>query len=68
MALNEGSRTKNAERNAVSAIGNKLIILGLTFISRKFFIEYIGVEYLGINGLFANVLTLLSMADLGLGI
>lgn len=67
MSLNEGSRTKNAERNAVSAIGNKLIILGLTFISRKFFIEYIGVEYLGINGLFANVLTLLSMADLGLG-
>lgn len=67
MSLNEGSRTKNAERNAVSAIGNKLIILGLTFISRKFFIEYIGVEYLGINGLFVNVLTLLSMADLGLG-
>ena len=39
----------------------------LHFISRKFFIQYIGVEYLGINGLFSNVLTLLSMADLGLG-
>ena len=67
MALNQESRTKNAGRNAVSAVTNKLIILLLTFISRKFFIKYIGIEYLGINGLFSNILTLLSMADLGLG-
>lgn len=67
MGLNSESRTVNASKNAVSAISNKVIILLLTFISRKFFIQYIGIEYLGINGLFANVLTLLSMADLGLG-
>ena len=67
MALNSESRTVNASKNAVSAIGNKIIMLCLTFISRKFFIKYIGVEYLGINGLFSNILTLLSMADLGLG-
>lgn len=67
MGLNSESRTVNASKNAVSAISNKIIILLLTFISRKFFIQYIGIEYLGINGLFANVLTLLSMADLGLG-
>ena len=42
-------------------------MLCLTFISRKLFIKYIGIEYLGINGLFANVLTLLSLADLGVG-
>lgn len=67
MELNKESRTVNASKNAFSAVSNKIIILILTFISRKFFIEYIGVEYLGINGLFSNVLTLLSMADLGLG-
>lgn len=67
MGLNRESRTANASKNAFSAIINKLALLLLTFISRKFFIQYIGVEYLGINGLFANVLTLLSMADLGLG-
>lgn len=66
MEFNCDSRTVNASKNAVSAIGNKIIILFLTFISRKFFIQYIGVEYLGINGLFSNILTLLSMADLGL--
>lgn len=67
MALNTESRTRNAGKNAISAILNRIIVLLLTFISRKFFIQYIGVEYLGINGLFSNVLTLLSMADLGLG-
>lgn len=67
MELNSDSRTKNASKNAVSALANKLCILFLTFVGRKFFIQFIGVEYLGINGLFGNVLTLLSMADLGLG-
>lgn len=67
MSFNSESRSKNAAKNAFSAMGNKMIILLLTFVSRRIFIQYIGVEYLGINGLFANILTLLSMADLGLG-
>lgn len=67
MGLNKESRTKNAGKNAASAVANKLIILLLSFINRRIFIRYIGVEYLGINGLFSNILTLLSMADLGLG-
>lgn len=64
--MNE-SRTINSTKNAISSIITKTIVLVLTFITRRFFIEYIGIEYLGINGLFSNVLTLLSMADLGLG-
>ncbi len=67
MALNTGSRTGNSSRNAASAFINKFVMLLLTFVNRKIFITFIGVEYLGISGLFANILTLLSMADLGLG-
>ena len=67
MSLNEKSRTENAKRNAIFAVAKKLVTLVLVLISRKFFIKYIGVEYLGINGLFANVLTLLSLVDLGIG-
>lgn len=67
MSLNSDSRTVNAGKNAISALINKFCILLLTFIGRKIFIQYIGIEYLGINGLFYNILTLLSMADLGLG-
>ena len=67
MGLNKSSRVENASKNAVSAFVCKIIVLFFTFVSRRIFIRYIGLEYLGINGLFANVLTLLSMADLGLG-
>lgn len=67
MALNTENRTSNVSKNIIVSIVNKVSILLLTFISRKFFIQYIGVEYLGINGLFANILTLLAMADLGIG-
>lgn len=67
MGFNQESRTVNAGKNALSALTNKTISLVLAFVSRKFFIQYIGVEYLGINGLFANLLTILSLADLGLG-
>ncbi|SDB46829.1 Membrane protein involved in the export of O-antigen and teichoic acid [Pseudobutyrivibrio sp. YE44] len=68
MGLNSESRTKSAGKNAITAISNKIALLVLTFLSRKLFIVYIGIHYLGINGLFSNVLTLLSMADLGIGI
>lgn len=67
MELNTETRTKNAEKNIITAIMNKILILFLTLISRKVFIHFIGIEYLGINSLFSNVLTLLCMADMGLG-
>lgn len=66
--VSTGNRTKNTGKNVVSGIANKLILLVLSFISRKLFVQYIGVEYLGINGLFSNVLQLLSLADLGFGV
>ncbi len=66
MGLNKSSRTVNAKKNIGTSLINKFISLILIFISRKLFIQYIGIDYLGINGLFANVLTLLSIADLGL--
>lgn len=67
MGFNKASRTENTKKNIVSSIGNKIVLLLLTFISRRLFIHYIGVEHLGINSLFSNVLTLLSMADMGIG-
>jgi O-antigen/teichoic acid export membrane protein len=37
----------------------------LSFVSRTVFIKTLGDEYLGLNGIFSDVLMLLSMADLG---
>lgn len=62
------SRVANASKNIFATLSNRITIFILTFINRTFFIKYIGVEYLGIDGLFSNILNLLSMADLGLGI
>lgn len=59
------SRTKKTIRNgAVSLIGQIVAIL-LSFISRKVFIQYLGVELLGLRSTFASLLSTLSLAELG---
>lgn len=52
--MNDNSRTQNTTRNIITGLMNKIILLLLSFVSRKVFINYIGIEYLGINSLFAN--------------
>lgn len=53
--MNDNSRTQNTTRNIITGLMNKIILLLLSFVSRKVFINYIGIEYLGINSLFANM-------------
>lgn len=61
------SRTKNSIRNIFWVYFNTFISLILNFANRTIFIHYLGIEFLGINGLFGNILTILSLADLGFG-
>lgn len=60
-------RTVNSIRNAVTAVINQIIILLLNFISRKIFLEVLSIEYLGISSLFSSIITMLSLAELGIG-
>lgn len=60
-------RTKKAAINVTFNLANQILTLILSFVSRTVFIWGLGAEYLGINGLFSDVLNLLSMADLGFG-
>lgn len=62
--MGEG-RTKNAVRNIAFNLTNQILTLILSFVSRTVFIWGLGASYLGINGLFSDVLGLLSMADFG---
>lgn len=39
----------------------------LGFISRKVFINNLNIEYLGINGLLTNILSMLSLVEGGIG-
>ena len=64
---NTGSRTKHSIANIVFGVVNFAIKTVMIFIVRKVFIMTLGLEYLGLNSLFANVLTLLSIAEVGIG-
>ncbi len=61
------SRTKNSARNASVAIISKFIYIIISFVCRTIFIRTLGSEYLGVNGLFTNILDILSFAELGIG-
>jgi len=61
------SRTENVVKNAWFALITQVANILLSFISRTAFIYVLGVEYLGLNGLFTNILMLLSFAELGIG-
>ncbi|MBB6446836.1 lipopolysaccharide biosynthesis protein [Bacillus benzoevorans] len=61
------SRTKASLRNISFAITFQLLALAVNFASRTVFIAMLGKEYLGLNGLFSNILSMLSLAELGIG-
>lgn len=52
--------------SGISAIVYVLNVV-IKFVSRSFFIAFLGASYLGLNGLFTNVLSMLSLAELGIG-
>ncbi len=64
--MNSGSRLSNSIRNISFGLLAQIVQLLLGFVSRTIFIKYLAVEYLGVNGLFTNILSLLSLAELGI--
>ncbi|NGT72980.1 oligosaccharide flippase family protein, partial [Clostridium perfringens] len=61
-------RVKNSLRNISVNIVSQIIIVILGFISRKVFLNNLGTEYLGINGLFTNILSMLGLVESGIGV
>lgn len=59
---------KKLINNSIISVGYKITILLLGLITRKIFLIYIGEELLGLNSLYANLLDLLNLADLGIGV
>ncbi|MCR5610602.1 MAG: oligosaccharide flippase family protein [Clostridiales bacterium] len=51
----------------LTGLGGQLLTTVLGFVVRTVFIRTLGKEYLGINGLFSNILSMLSLTELGLG-
>ena len=58
---------KTIKNLVLSWMGYFAVILS-TFIGRKIFVMSIGSDYLGVSGLFTNILSCLNLADLGLSV
>lgn len=65
--MNKDTRTKNSLTNIIVNFLYQFIIILISFFSRRIFIETLGVEYLGISGLFTNIIGILALAELGIG-
>lgn len=63
----KNSRTINTVKNILWGYVGNIATLILQFISRTVFIHTIGMTYLGVSGLFANILGMLSLTELGIG-
>lgn len=61
------NRTSNSIRNAKYSLIGETLNVFLGFLSRKIFVSILAIEYLGLSGLFSNILTLLSITELGIG-
>ena len=60
-------RLQNSARNIKAAWALQLVHILSQFISRTVIIKVLTIEYVGLSGLFSNVLMMLSLAELGLG-
>lgn len=61
------NENKNSMKNVFMSIFYQIIIILLGFISRKVFIDNLGTDYLGVNGVLTNVLAAMVLIESGLG-
>ncbi|URT70207.1 lipopolysaccharide biosynthesis protein [Cytobacillus firmus] len=61
-------RTSNSIKNISISILSQIVIVILGFVSRKAFLDSLGIDYLGVNGLLTNVLSIMALVEGGIGI
>ena len=61
------SRLKNSALNLATGLLGRLLTIILNFTVRTIFIHCLDEAYLSVNGLYSNILTVLSLAELGFG-
>lgn len=63
----EKSRTEYSARNTTVAMVARVIAILLGFCTRVVFTHTLSEEYVGINGLFTDILNVLALSELGIG-
>ena len=62
MEKKKDNRTGRAIKNSIAALVCKALLVVVPFVVRAVTIQKLGVEYLGLNGLFTSILTMLSLS------
>lgn len=65
--MKERSRIENSLFNLLSGFGYRALSIFTSFVVRTIFIRSLDSVYLGVNGLYSNIFTMLSLAELGFG-
>lgn len=60
-------RTGKSFVNVITSVLTNAVILVTAFVVQKVLIETMGSDYNGINGLFGSIISMMSLADLGIG-
>lgn len=61
------NRVDRIAKNVEFVMIRQILVVLTNFVVRKIFLMTLGAEYLGVNGLFADILSMLSLAELGFG-
>lgn len=65
--MKKRTRTEYSILNIATGIGGYILNTILGFVCRMVFVRCLSADYLGVNGLFTNILTMLSLTELGIG-
>lgn len=60
-------RKQNSIKNAFASLFSNVFTIVIGLISQAIFIKTLGTEYLGLNSLFTNIISMLCIVELGLG-
>ena len=67
MKVGENMRIKNSMRNMITSISSNIVTIIIGLLAQAIFIKIMGIEYLGLNGLFTNIISMLGIVELGIG-
>lgn len=65
--MENASRTEHSARNTTAAVIGRMMAILLGFVSRVVFTHTLSTDYVGINGLFTDILNVLALSELGVG-
>lgn len=65
--MSNSTRTQKAFLNIAVSVLGQILSFALSFVIRTVFIRTLGELYLGLNGLYTNILSVLNLTELGLG-